>query len=430
MRRLAAVFIAVGLGAGAGAGCDDASKPKADPTGPAPTEAAHVHADEKAPPAPDPLEAAAPADLVAHGKELVGKYECSRCHEIEGIEAATLEFNCALCHQQIRAGTFTADRKNLPHYQKRVKSLIDVPKLEGTGRLRRSWLASFLPDAHDLRPNLVATMPRFEMSAEDAKAMAAFLVPEAEQERPELGDATKGRAVLEGKGCMSCHRFSGAPPVAATPFKAELTPDVYARAQQLAPDLRFSRDRLRHADLVAWIQDPKATKASTLMPNLSVTAEEARDAAAFILQAELEPIEYPPVPAAAAKPTEKVTWQHVYDRVFGKTCRHCHSDPDEVIGDGGPGYIGGFGFRQRKLDLSSHQGALSGSLDDNGKRRSLFKKNDDGVPRLVAQLWARHAEVAGKPVEGITGMPLGLPPLPPEDIALIEAWIEQGRLKQ
>jgi hypothetical protein len=33
-------------------------------------------------------------------------------------------------------------------------------------------------------------------------------------------------------------------------------------------------------------------------------------------------------------------------------------------------------------------------------------------------------------VEGVTGMPLGLPPLPPQDIALIEAWIDQGRLKQ
>jgi hypothetical protein len=49
------------------------------------------------------------------------------------------------------------------------------------------------------------------------------------------------------------------------------------------------------------------------------------------------------------------------------------------------------------------------------------------MPRIVAHLWARHAEVAGTPVEGVTGMPLGLPPLPPEDIQLIETWIARGR---
>jgi cytochrome c1 len=385
------------------------------------SEAAHVQAEVVA------LEGAASAELVAHGKELVTKYECNRCHDIDGVAEPTLEFDCAGCHQQIRDGTFTADRENLPHYQTRVKSLVDVPELQGTDRFRRAWVGSFLADTHDLRPNLAATMPRFRMPQQDADAIAAFLVPSAEEEAPAFGDAAAGRAVLEAKGCMSCHRSSFAEAVAAMPIPVELPADVFARAQQLAPDLRHARERLRASELVTWIEDPVAAKASTLMPKLSLTKQEALDAAAFIMTAPLLEPETTPVPAALPVTDEQVKWAQVYERVFGKVCRHCHSDPNEVIGDGGPGYIGGFGFPQRKLDLSTYQGAQSGSLDDAGKRRSVFKANEHGMPRIVAHLWARHAEVAGKPVEGVTGMPLGLPPLPVEDIQLIETWIARGR---
>jgi cytochrome c1 len=414
----ARLLFAIGLAVACGE-----KDPEPAPDAPAHNEAAHVQAEAPV----EVLEAEAPADLAAHGKELVGKYECNRCHDIEGVAEPTLEFDCAGCHQQIRDGTFTADRENLPHYQKRVKSLVDVPELQATSRFRRAWVGAFLADTHDLRPNLVATMPRFQMPPQDAEAIAAFLVPTAERERPDLGDPEAGRAVLEAKGCMSCHRSTFVEAVAAMPIPVELPADVFARAQQLAPDLRFARDRMRAADLVAWIEDPTQLKAVTLMPKLSLTRQEALDAAAFIMSAPLRPEEPTPVPAALPVTDEQVTWAHVYERVFGKVCRHCHSDPNEVIGDGGPGYIGGFGFRQRKLDLSTYQGAQSGSLDDDGKRRSIFKKDDHGMPRIVAHLWARHAEVAGTPVEGVTGMPLGLPPLPPEDIQLIETWIAHGR---
>ena len=40
---------------------------------------------------------------------------------------------------------------------------------------------------------------------------------------------------------------------------------------------------------------------------------------------------------------------------------------------------------------------------------------------------ARHREVEGEPIDGVTGMPLGLPPVPLEDIQLVESWIAQGR---
>jgi hypothetical protein len=69
----------------------------------------------------------------------------------------------------------------------------------------------------------------------------------------------------------------------------------------------------------------------------------------------------------------------------------------------------------------------SGALDDDGKRRSIFRSLDDGTPALVAHLDARRVEEAGGVVEGVRGMPLGLPALDREEIQLVESWIAQGR---
>jgi hypothetical protein len=49
------------------------------------------------------------------------------------------------------------------------------------------------------------------------------------------------------------------------------------------------------------------------------------------------------------------------------------------------------------------------------------------MPWLVAAMYARHVEVAGGKVEGVRGMPLGLPPMTLEEIQLVETWISQGR---
>ena len=43
------------------------------------------------------------------------------------------------------------------------------------------------------------------------------------------------------------------------------------------------------------------------------------------------------------------------------------------------------------------------------------------------EIEARHAEEAGRPDPAVRGMPLGLPPIPLEDIQLVESWIAQGR---
>jgi hypothetical protein len=243
-----------------------------------------------------------------------------------------------------------------------------------------------------------------------------------------LEDASpaKGRELLEAKGCGSCHAFTGVAPFAMVapiqPGEKETRPAV-----SLAPDLRFARDRFRPAELVAWLRDPKAVKADTVMPLVPLSAAEARDLAAYILTTPLTPPEPRPLPARLPILTRRVKYAEVHDRIFRNTCRHCHSEPDYALGDGGPGNTGGFGFKPRGLNLGVYEGIAAGYLDEHNERRSVFSTMPDGTPRLVAALLARQSEEAGQPNPAIRGMPLGLPALGPEEVQLLETWIAQGR---
>lgn len=385
---------------------------------------------------PRALELAADAPSRTRGEALVKQYECNRCHTIAAVAKTTFELDCVGCHRHIVGREVVpnepleASAAEWARWRTNVHSLVEVPVLAGTDRFQRAWLASFLQDTHDLRPNLAPSMPRLSISAEDAAAIAAFLVPAAEAAMPAddaPGDAARGRAIMEAKSCGTCHRMEGTDALPAPGLPMTIAPDVLARAQQMAPDLRFARDRLRPEALVQWLMDPQVSKPGTEMPTYPLTRAEAKDVAAYLVETPLGAVERTEVPKRLPVLAREVFWDEVHEKVFAKTCRHCHSDPEIVIGDGGPGYTGGFGFRKRALDLNSYEGARAGSLDDGGKRRSVLAPLPDGTPRIVAHLMARHAEAAGAPVDGVRGMPLALPPLPLEDIQLLETWIAQGK---
>lgn len=378
-------------------------------------------------PAPAALEPAADPAAVARGQALLDRFECVRCHDVPEREPAPLEKHCVRCHQDILAGAFPAPPETLKEWQQHITHLTDVPALRGLERLRRGWLAGWLHSPHDLRPGLNSTMPRLALETDEAADLAAALIPDAEAAAPAPGDVERGRQLLGDKSCTLCHRFTGAPTIAPAPrLPVPLDDTQLQRGLAQAPDLRHTRDRMRPAALVAWLLDPPRHKPGTAMPKIPLADADARALAAYITQVPLEPLPAP-------KPVERlpvldrpVTWAEVESRVFKKTCWHCHSDPDYARGDGGPGNSGGYGFSPRRLDLASYSGIASGSVGDDGKRRSVFAPLPDGTPRIVAHMLARHAEVEGAPGE-LRGMPLGLTPVPLADIQLVDTWIAQGR---
>jgi mono/diheme cytochrome c family protein len=321
-----------------------------------------------------------PADrwAVARGPRVLAHYECNRCHEIDGVEPPEPALDCAGCHRKVMAGEIDTSPEQRRRWQASVASLGEVPSLHGTNRFRRGWIVSLLQHGHDIRPNLGPSMPRFAMNDGDAEAIAAVLSPDAAEPEPELGDPQRGRAVVEAKGCAVCHRFSGVP-MLQIGGRVDLEPQALSRGQRLAPDLRWTRERLRPRAVIAWLEEPSSVKADAAMPKIPMTPQEIADAAAYLLTA---PVEDPPPRAMPSRPPlldREVTWDEVEARVFGKICQHCHGSAD-FVGDGGPGYAGGFGFEGRKLDLSSYHGVLRGSFDDDGRRRSVLAAEDGDTP--------------------------------------------------
>ncbi len=366
--------------------------------------------------------------LVAEGRALVGRFECARCHTIESIARPSEFQDCVGCHRRVKDGSFDARPEHLREWSTNLVDLVDSPSLSHVGaRLRSSWIAAFLQDPHDLRPHLRATMPRLAVSDAQARAIAAFLTRDAVEAREDgPGDdpalVARGRTLFAERACVTCHRFDDPARIdrALTEDAAAATPHA------LAPDLRHTRQRFRRENLARWIREPHVMKPGTAMPTLVHDERDARALAAYVLYAPLREPTRVEAPAMLPVLARRVSWQEVSTAVFARTCRHCHADRDFAFGDGGPGNTGGFGFAPRGIDLSSHNGALSGMLVG-AERRSIFAVDDSGMPRIVRALRARQLEEAGQRDPDVRGMPLGHPALSAEQLQLVRSWIAAGR---
>lgn len=262
-------------------------------------------------------------------------------------------------------------------------------------------------------------MPRLAITADEAASIATLLVPTEDLTPPPRGDAGRGLAALATFGCTGCHVTSNEPLPPAG--------EGLARARSLAPDLRLVRRRLQPSAIGRFLEDPRRHVPDGAMPDLGLPAAVVRDLVTCLLECEFETPVVEPAPSRPEPPTRRVRYDEVDARVFHASCRHCHATAEFALGDGGAGNTGGFGFPPRGVVLDSFTGTQSGAIGEDGRRRSLYQPMPDGTPRLVAVLLARHVEVRGGVVEGLRGMPLGMPPLPLEDIALVDAWIRQGR---
>src|SRR5262249_560685 len=143
--------------------------------------------------------APASAGTEQEGTRLLSRFECNRCHEGTGLPQLPREKNCVQCHREILAGTFPVDADTLRLWQSHLVSLPAAPSLTAVGgRLRRSFIEAFLLKPHELRPGLLAMMPRLALTPAMARSIAATLVPtEADSGSIQDGDLTAGRRLLE-----------------------------------------------------------------------------------------------------------------------------------------------------------------------------------------------------------------------------------------
>lgn len=375
---------------------------------------------EEAP--PEEVQDAADPASVARGAALFERFECARCHVRDGAAAAP-SADCTGCHRAIHDGTFSREGitpEVAARFRAHVRHYLDVPSLDHLdGLVTRSWIATYLAAPHDLRPNLEETMPALPLTEADTLELAAFLAPSAVASGAPLpaDDASIGRgaAHFDRLGCGSCHALGAREPTAAD-------------APALAPDLAHVRERLVETAIAPFLLEPARWRPGTSMPALVHDPVVARELAAFLVHGPVEPRPAPAPFARLPVLDRPVTYDELEERVLRRSCWHCHADESLVYGDGGPGNTGGFGFAPREVDVSSYTHLLSGALDREGRRTSLFR-DVRGEPLLLRALLARHDEVRGVFDPEVRGMPLGLPPLDAEQIQLVESWIVQGRAR-
>jgi mono/diheme cytochrome c family protein len=423
-------------------------------------------------------EPAAREAALRDGAEALVRNQCNRCHVIDEIEAASRPQHCVSCHVFLD-GLTPDDRRYrtlaerygdevVQRYQRNIEHYVAVPDLTRVAaRLRPEWIGEFVHEPWDLRPSMDETMVRTRLSEGDRGAIVRYFAavaevvdpsappPDAprtpELERPDEARLARGAALFRARGCNLCHVVGN--------VDVGRTPEEIAAAglpARLAPNLRFTRERMHPDVALQWILDPQSLHPTTTMPNLHLGAEDAtllRDYLWFVDPA-LEPTPAPSVHALPPALDRAVSWEEVKERVLGRICVHCHMNDHER--DPGPGHVGGYGWPAAGLRMRTYEALVSGMPCDDplaaplgappvaagsftGPRCSVLEAREPGgVPPLLEVMLLRHDEEVRDRVAPLhdharpgfasprPGMPMGLPSIPDEEIALVRAWIEQG----
>ena len=113
------------------------------------------------------------------------------------------------------------------------------------------------------------------LAATAALIAAVILAAGCDADRPSFGDPTRGRELIERYRCHACHAVPGVPPAGGTtaPSLARFARrTLIARTTQNTP-----------ANLVAYLENPRAANPTNAMPDLDLPPEDARDLAAFLM---------------------------------------------------------------------------------------------------------------------------------------------------
>jgi mono/diheme cytochrome c family protein len=202
------------------------------------------------------------------GRELFARHHCSKCHRTE---------NAAM-----------------PELQR------DSPDLNTVGaRLKPDWMAAWLRSPHKLRSG--ATMPDLSLDEQGAADIAAYLATLGKAPAATTGNAKVGGEHFAALGCIACHQ----------------RPDAEPAADDERLHLREVANKWQPGALVAFLQQPSAHYKWISMPNFSLSADEAKDIAAFLL-------ERAAAPAPSAMMGDVSRGQSLAKKVG---CASCHAMP-------------------------------------------------------------------------------------------------------
>ncbi len=346
--------------------------------------------------------------------------DCALCHTIPGVAEPDRTESCSGCHAWVWSITANpaARARALElfplwsRYEHSVRSYASVPALDvAAARLEPAWIEAWLRDPHDLRPQMPETMVRVGLDDQELAEIAAWsgahLAPVPPTTTPSPANLDAGERLFVQRGCAACHSFGGRHTIAAMPG---------------APDLQYTRERMNNDRIVAWILDPKRVAAGATMPAMGLSRAEAIAVRDYLVLADPRAPEMDQRPPPLPVITRAVSWAEVEEKVFGRICVHCHMDPPQNDGRAGPGNAGGFGWPASGIELQTEAGVRA---HGDAVVAAMLRRRDEQNRDLVTP--GSRAARLERPEQ--PGMPLGLPPIPDEDLALVVAWLRSPTTK-
>lgn len=263
------------------------------------------------------------------GRNLVGDYECFKCHSITGFRppeapvrlpseeelvatpdvaldkgrALVMFYRCRGCHSLEGEGGVIGTKLELKSQS--------PPTLDREGaRVQPSWLKEFLKKPQNLRPWLDLRMPNYHLGDAEVRTLAAYLAVLSGatlQDEPVVAASPEliheGQMRFDSYKCTQCHPASKA--------AAETIPP-----EDRAIDLTQAHTRLRPSWIEGFLSRPRdfagpATRMPVVFiaadgtPKVSHPQEDIAALRAFLLAPQ-------PLPAVAPKPKpERVDWSKV-----------------------------------------------------------------------------------------------------------------------
>jgi len=190
-------------------------------------------------------------------------------------------------------------------------------------KIHKEWIPYWLQHTHEFRPT--TKMPQFRLQPDEVQAIAAFIwqsgLPGPPLEKQPAGDPVHGQALLDSRGCLACHSVGEGPNMMGGTFAANLSrvgeKDNYdylvrwvhnprERTRPYSPfekrdlgpedytkhnlpfvfDLDHSRSPDDGHELI--VQQP------TVMPNLRLSIQDARDVASYLITLKHPDAQYAP----------------------------------------------------------------------------------------------------------------------------------------
>lgn len=225
---------------------------------------------------------------------------CFKCHSEQTVVPGADQLNLGMALIE-RAGCFGCHK--IEKYEGRKPTGPNLAHLDSK-LLSKDWAYNWIRDPKSFRSH--TWMPSFfgqtnnsdeaslRRSEQEIHAIVAYLYGHSSalesSELPVSGDPVKGEELVASVGCMGCHENSH-------DASREKALSLQALRVEQGPNLIGLGSKVSGQWLYGWLKNPSSYHATTKMPNLRLTDQEAADITSYLLQDRNVSFEQKTVPA-------------------------------------------------------------------------------------------------------------------------------------